>query len=211
MKKAIAISLFLVLNLFLFAQNGKKDKFDRNLYTGKYTNKDFFEKADYIFEGEYVESESYLVDDSTKVYTQYLLKVNEVYKGNKKLEKGTVILIKNSGTYTGKPKRIDDYTVAFYNNDYNIDYDFYVHSKHIFFCSESDLEESLNQFNASNNFSLKFFQNAEHAGLNYYEEESDLYNFLIEGLNHLYFKDKKKFYKFAKQFEGIKIPKQKKS
>jgi len=210
MKKTILISLFLVLNLLLFGQNTKKDKFDDNrLYKGKLSNEDFFNKADYIFEGEYIKSEAYFVDDSTKVYTQYLLRVNEVYKGSKKLEKGTVTLIKNSG-FISKIYENENGEVVIFNKDHNNDNDFYVQEKQIFFCLESDLTQSLNSFEASNNIILKLFSNHRFASLIYDDDLLDEYNFLVSGLNSLYFKDKYEFYNYAKQFEGVKIPKEKK-
>lgn len=208
MKKTLTTTL-LLLSILIYAQNGKKDKFDNNLYKGKYSNKDFFEKAEYIFEGEYVESETYFVDDSTKVYTQYLLKVNEVYKGNKKLKKGTVTLIKNSGSVS-KMYKDEKGELVILNKDYNNQLDFDIHGKNIFFCSESDLEMNSVQLNSSNTIKLKLLHNYEYANLIIDEDLLEEYNFLISGLNNLYFKDKQEFYNYAKQYKGLNIPKLKK-
>jgi len=212
MKKAIAISLFLVFNLFLFGQNGKKDKIDHNrLYKGKLSNEDFFNKADYIFEAEYIEGKSYLVDDSTKVYSNFILNITEIYKGSDKLKIGTVNLIRTSGVFIIHSVNEHGEEGAYFL-EHHRELDYNIPEKCILFCDESDFTKNYlpQEMKATNNLiTLKLLDNWEYAGLDYYEDYED-YNFLIAGLNHLYFKDKKKFYKFAKQFEGIKIPKKNK-
>jgi len=211
MKKTILISLFLVLNLLLFGQNTKKDKFDRNLYTGKYTNKDFFEKADYIFEAEYVEGKSYLVDDSTKVYSNFILNITEIYKGSDNLKIGTVNLIKTSGVF--EINMINEHgEKGVYLMEYHRELDYNISEKCILFCDESDFSKNYlpQEMKATNNqITLKLLDNWEFAGFNIYTDFEENYNFSIAGLNSLYFKNKKEFYEYAKEFEGIKIPKKK--
>jgi len=207
MKKTLTTTFLILLSILIYAQNGKKDKFNRDLYNGKYTNKDFFEKADYIFEGEYIKSESYMLEG--KIYTQYYLKVLEIYKGDKNLKQGTVSLIKNSGYYT--KAYIDEFGMPGESiNEQNTSGDYDILGKSVFFCIESDFPQSPIKFESTNIKTLRLLQNYEHASFTFYDEEEDIYNFLIAGLDNLYFKDKQAFYNYAKQFKGIKIPKYKK-
>jgi len=203
MKKCILVFLFLVVSFAISAQNDNKiDKFNHNLYYGKLSNKDFFKKADFIFEGDIVKCETYLSTDSSQVYRHYILRINEIYKGKDKLQLGTIQLIQNSGQYINF--EYENGIDKSFSLESNIDFDFSFNHTTIFFCVLSDFPTSPLSFQTNNAITLKLLENVEYAGLNYTNAPSDK-NFEIYGLNNVYLKDKDDLYQYMSQFKDIEI------
>jgi len=172
------------------------------LYQGELSNKDFFKKADYIFEAEYVKCDAYLNEDSTKVYTASVVNITEIYKGGDKLQKGTIQIILDAGSYTRM--WVDNGIGKSFNLDYKTEFCYNGGRKNIFFCNISNFPESPFNFETDNKIVLKLLENEPYAGLRF--ESSMDYNFTIYGLDNLYFKDIKEFYDYASKFKGIEIP-----
>ncbi len=95
MKKQLLLILTLLLSLNVLGQ--KMDRFPFPLYEGKYSNKDFFNKAEYIFEGELISTKHYINKDTTRVFASSIVKVIHVFKGN--LNVDTIEFVRDGGKY----------------------------------------------------------------------------------------------------------------
>ena len=202
MKKTISITFLLLIGLTGFSQVKKIDKFDYHMYTGKLSNEDFFRKADFIFEGENIESYNYLSNDSTKVYSTGVIRITEIYKGGDKLKAGKIRLIMDAGSYTDI--RIENGVDKSFSLDYNLNSSCDLGRKNIYFCTVSDFPKGSLDIKIDNNIVVKLLRNEPYANLCFSDTED--YNFEMYGLNNLYFKTKQDFYDYASKFRHISIP-----
>jgi hypothetical protein len=196
------IAIILLGSMFLvYGQEEKMDKFPRNLYWGGLSNEDFFNQSDYIFEGKLVSQKIYHNEDTSNVWTSMLIEVIYILKGGNEIQKGEIEIIKNSGNVL----------VGYDENgvmiliEHHTDLDFRPPEHGIFFCKKNNLSFRP----ASNNPSVEVLDNSRNAGLNYRPILS-YRNFVLFGLNNLYFKNMEEFYDYAEQFEGITTPEQQK-
>ena len=193
---------------FVHAQDGKIDKFPRSLYWGGFSNEDFFNQSDYIFEGKIINTITYPNEDTTKLWTSFLIEIIYVLKGNDEIQKGQIEIIKKSGILTFPIKTIfvDDFEV---NDEFIFEYKddiAFTTPKHgIFFCKKTDLSFRP----ATNNPSVEIFENMRNAGLTYMPNLPSR-SFELFGLNDLYLKDMDALYDYARQFQGISVPEQQK-
>jgi hypothetical protein len=181
MKKLFNILICSILFSTAFSQTSKIDKLDGPLYQGKISNEEFFEKSDYIFEGELISfSDVYLGKDNKKYYYA-IINVKEVYKGN--LDTGSVKVFKKMYSMPGGLG---------------------ISGKMIFFCKKSTLETPQKMAETKNKVKLSVFEDWEAACLFYSDDPS--HNFEIFGLNHMYFKTKNDFYQYISKYKGVKVP-----
>ncbi len=185
MKKQLFLILILLLSLNALGQ--KIDKFSYPLYEGKYSNKDFFNKAEYIFEGEVLYTKNYLNEDTTRVLASSVVKVIHVFKGN--LEADTIEFVRYGGQYR---VNYPDNTFLILEENYHGS-GFSLARRMIFFAKKREGRTFNNKFKVK----LTPLDNVAHASLNY-SIWSD-HNFILYGLRDLYFKSMEEFYKYAKK------------
>lgn len=196
MKKLFNIIIFCLLSNIIFAQTEKIDRLPGLLYQGKYSNDQFFQKADYIIEGEAIQGETTLSKDSSVVNRQILFEITEVYKGN--LSKGTVELILESGEFHLGGEQLG--VTIKYNADDNMN----LGGKMILFCKKSSAKRLFEKPDVDNPTTLALLDDKHSAGL-YYSRDYN-YNFELFGLNHLYFNTKQDFYQYLSNFKGTVLP-----
>jgi hypothetical protein len=198
MKNKIIITsiLFFFLSLCLKAQTEKIDKLPGLLYQGKYSNEQFFKKADYIIEGKVIRGDIALSKDSSVVNRQIIFEISEVYKGD--ITKGTVEIILESGTYYLKGSQLG--VEIKYNADDNMNFG----DKMILFCKKSTAKRLFEKPTVENPTTLALLDDKYSAGL--YYSEMPRFNFEIWGLNHLYFKTIQDFYEYLSNFDGTVLP-----
>ncbi len=185
MKKQLLLILTLLLSLNALGQ--KIDKFPYTLYEGKYSNKDFFNKSEYIFEGEVLYTKNYLNEDTTRVLASSVVKVIHVFKGD--LSVDTIEFAENGAEWW---VRTDSTNSQFSRYD-DVDFLFFSTRRVIFFAKKR--EERV--FNDRFKIKLTSFAD-ENYGAIYYSEDSD-YNFMLYGLRDLYFKSLNQFQRYAKR------------
>ena len=197
MRKITLIFIFLISLGSAFSQV-KQEKFPFKLYQGKLSNEQFINQSEFIFEGRTKGGKEYLSKDSTIVYTSVIVEVYKVYKGNDKLQPGTVELFVNSGIFEDQKN--------FIYKEYNTQLAFLTASSEpiIFFCKTSDFNISHPKPEVTNQMELKLLKNERFAGL--YYSDSEFNNFIIWGLKDLYFKTKDDFYNYLTKFKGTAIP-----
>ncbi len=182
MKKTIILVVTLLIGLNSFGQK-KIDKFDRSLYHGKYTNKEFFNKAEFIFEAEIISTKSYTNKDTTKVYASSVMKISHIYKGE--IDADTIEFVRNGGEFLSEDGRhiiFKEYIGQLY-----------LSSEMIIFAKKREGRTFYENYNVK----LEPFENSRNVAL-YYSDDSD-YNFVLFGLDNLYFKTFSAFQKYAKE------------
>ncbi len=185
MKKQLFLILTLLLSLNALGQ--KIDKFPDPLYQGKYSNKDFFNKAEYIFEGEVVTVEQYLNKTKTKAFASSVIKVIHVFKGD--LSADTIEFAQNGGEWW---VRTDSIKRQFSRYD-DGGFLFFRTRRVIFFAKK----RKGRTFNDKFKVKLEPFHNSGCAAM-FYADDSD-YNFILYGLRDLYFKSLNQFQRYAKR------------
>jgi len=185
------IAIFLSLNIFAQNEIQKIDKLPGYLYIGKEKNEDFFKKSEFIFEGEVIKTTNYINEDTTKVYSSSIVKVTYEYKGN--LSSDTIEFVRDCGVYNDE----NGFTIL----DYNSEFCFDMTRNMIFFAKNREGRTFKNEYPAK----IEPYKNERYASLRYSESPS-YHNFLLFGLNHLYFKTKEDFYKYAAKFDGVRVP-----
>ncbi len=179
--------LILALLLSLNALGQKIDKFPGSLYKGKYSNKDFFNKAEYIFEGDVISNKKYLNEDSTGVFSSTLIKIIHTYKGE--INADTVEFIRDGGKYKIE---YDDLSIAILD-DNSSNYLTMMSRKMIFFAKK----RKGRTFNYKFKIKLEPWLNKSYASI-FYSNDPDC-NFKLFGLKDLYFKNMAEFQRYAKK------------
>ncbi len=184
MKKTIILLATLFIGLNSFGQK-KIDRIYGYIYYGKYTNKDFFNKAEFIFEAEIVSTENYTNEDTTRVYSSSVMKISHIYKGE--IDADTIEFVRNGGELVSEEP---PYFVIF--KEYRAQLSF--NERTIIFAKKREGRT----FN--NNYSVKLepFENSKNSAL-YYSECPGEHNFIIYGLDNLYFKTFSDFQEYAKE------------
>ncbi len=183
MKKQLFLILTLLLSLNALGQ--KKNKVSGPMYQGNYSNKDFFNKAEYIFEGEVISNKKYLNEDTTDIFASSLIKINHVYKGDLKAD--TIEFVRDGGEWIIETD-LGMYTFSKYHGGY---LNFYC-KKMIFFAKKRKGQT----FNSNFKVKLEPFTNERYAVIRY--SDPYIFNFKLYGLDQLYFNSINEFNKYAK-------------
>jgi hypothetical protein len=146
--------------------------------------------AEYIFEGEKIESRSYYNKDSSMIYTSSKVKVSAVYKGN--LTEGQIIELIEGGGAIGLDNRIDKH------NKISVGY----RKPYLLFCRKTAV---LPISDKAYNWALQL--NYISKGYVKYAEDSDIAMF---GLNRIGFKTKQDLDALLLKIPGVHIPTSKK-
>ncbi|HPX75786.1 MAG TPA: T9SS type A sorting domain-containing protein [Bacteroidales bacterium] len=174
------------------------------------TNEEFFEKADFIFEGILIEGESVGYDTGGKlnendIYTSQTLQIIEVHKGNDKLKKGTIELIRKGGRLYFL-NEMGWKEMVYTNMEGCLETD--INYPAIFFCVYSDYPQNKEPKNFDNNITLKFLCDRDYASLQIgsisWEPEHH-----IKGLNYLNFETREAMYDYMRKFKNIVVPQKK--
>jgi len=177
------------------------------------TNEEFFEKADFIFEGILIEGESVGYDAGGKlnesdIYTSQTLQIIEVHKGNDKLKKGTIELIHRGGRlYT-----VNEEMGWGEMHEFPIRGGISIDNKYpaIFFCVYSDYPQNKEIKNLDNDIKLKFLCEREYASLQIGSLSWGIkYMNHIRGLNLLDFTSREELYDYMRKFKNIVVPEKK--
>lgn len=192
--KSIFFSIIaLLISIYSFGQPEIKkiDKFPHQLYFGKLSNNDFFNKSDFIFDGEIISTKNYLNEDTTRVFSSSIIKINYIFKGSISVD--TIEFIRDCGEYTTD----EGWLILNDNSEFCLSY---INNKAIFFANK----RSGTTFNSKYGLSLEPFENKPYAALFYSEVPSQ--NFILFGLKDLYFKTIEDFYNYAGKKKGITVP-----
>jgi len=177
------------------------------------TNEEFFEKADFIFEGILIEGESVGYDTGGKlnendIYTSQTLQIIEVHKGNDKLKKGTIELIRPGGRLYTVNEEMGWGEMHHFPNRGGL----YVDNKYpaIFFCVYSDYPQNKETKNLDNTITLKLLCDREYASIQIGGRGwSPQYMHHIKGLNLLDFTSREELYDYMRKFKNIVVPQKK--
>lgn len=212
MKKILFIVPLLLIYGSIFTQNSKISSGKQTDQILPLSNEEFFENADFIFEGILVKDESVSYDaggnlNRDDIYTSHVLKITEVYKGNSKLKNGTIELINKGGLlYVFNEEMGWEEMVQVTTPGLNIDNRYPA----IFFCVYSDYPENKEIRNLDNPIKLKFLCDMKYASLQIGSIGWDIeYKDHIMGLNFLDFNSREGLYEYMKQFKGLVIPEKK--
>jgi hypothetical protein len=199
---------------------------EQNLNKDLLSNEEFFNNSDYIVEGKLIKKwnndEWYVRSYDAKglsnvedLYSEYIFKVNFVYKDVDKLIKinDTLIIVADYGCIN---KLIDEnhweYICKNVNElhsnggiDLNQTNDF------ILFLNKSGLPDNPNKNNTY--FRTEFLQNKKYARINMNKDHTVdqgtgkyITNYRIEGLDGLSFENRYELYKYMEHFEGVNVP-----
>jgi len=176
------------------------------------TNEEFFEKADFIFEGIVIKGESVSYDvggnlHDNDIYTSQTLQIIEVHKGNDKLKKGTIELIRKGGRLYFL-NEMGWKEMVYTNMEGCLETD--INYPAIFFCVYSDYPQNKEPKNLDNTITLKLLCDREYASLQIGSNGwSPQYMHHIKGLNLLDFTSREELYDYMRKFKNIVVPQKK--
>jgi len=198
MKKLLLFILIATIATSAFTQIKKRNSWSHSLYSGKLSNDDFFNQAEFIFEAKQIAYKDYYNSDSTEFFRTCLLEISEIYKGSNKLNYGTVQYI----TKHINGVRYEDGHIYYYAENVLST----TIGKHvIFFCnSTKNIDNHLKLMKANNNFLLQSLEDKEWAGL--YNADTTENNFALYGLKNLYFKTREDFYQYLTKYPNTTAP-----
>lgn len=186
------IALFISLYSFGQPETKRIDKFPHQLYFGKLSNNDFFNKSDFIFEGKLISQKEIVNADTTKVWTSSIFEVTHIFKGDN-INVGMIEVIRDCGNLYDA---INQKMIVKYNTEFCLD----LAPKMVLFCTKS----SLSYEETDNNFAVQPIENVKNAAL--YFTDMPKHNFEIYGLKDMYFKTVEDFYNYADKKKGITAP-----
>ncbi len=184
MKNKLLLILALLLSLNALGQ--LRSKIHGSMYRGKYSNKDFFNKSDYIFEGEVISNKFYLSEDSTHVFTSSKIRVVHTYKGE--INSNIIEFVRDGGHYKIKDSK-RDYTLR----DYYKGYLKFRHGRIILFAKKRNGRS----FEKDIKIKLEPLDNKNYAAI--YSADPYIFTFKMYGFDQLYFNSIDEFHNYAKK------------
>ncbi|MDR2011357.1 MAG: hypothetical protein LBQ22_12835 [Bacteroidales bacterium] len=224
-KRYISFVLVIILNItFLNAQEYKTlDQIkEKNLNEGLLSNEEFFEKAELIIEGKYLDRigsyDAVGNYDSNDIYTSHRILVQKVFKGDSKLINDTICLIKKGGAIYKKNESGIEETISSYSLDTPDplrDKGLYIdtQSLSILFFVKSDYPDNHDKTKICPYARFQLLQDKEKASIKFMDFnlwfKNDSYFGKITGLNALIFNNREELYEYMVRFKGITIPESK--
>jgi hypothetical protein len=213
MKKINLIAIFLLLFGNIFSQNVVIEVPNSPLTQRlPLTNEQFFEQAEFIFEGRLIahSGKSYDVLGNLECcegfYTSSIIEVKHVYKGGDKIKQGTLEIITKGGTIVAENEMGWKVPYECYNREEIVSSG--TGNDAIFFCKTSEFPKNLEKRVFDNTISVSHFISKPNAvltigSISYGTKDWEK---RIRGLNNLNFANRAEFYEYLKQFKGLNIP-----